>query len=79
MNKEKENTMEFWVSEAGKGRNLAECWQNCNRILEETIQQQKEKNIKVLEHYFPYGLGCSVCRERTKKELKNLREKLKGS
>ena len=27
-----EDTFEYWVSEASKGRNIAECWQNCERI-----------------------------------------------
>lgn len=34
----KENAVEYWVSEASKGRNVAECWQAIYKI----IQAEKE-------------------------------------
>ena len=39
--KELGNTLEYWVNEASKGRNIAECWQAINKI----ITQQKIKCI----------------------------------
>ena len=27
-----ENTIEYWVYQASKGANIAECWQECKRI-----------------------------------------------
>lgn len=36
---EKENAVEYWVLEASKGRNVAECWQAIYAI----IQKQKDK------------------------------------
>jgi hypothetical protein len=33
-----EDTFEYWCYEASKGRNVAVCWQNCNRIMNDFIK-----------------------------------------
>lgn len=42
----KEDTFEYWFSRASTGHNLAECWQNCYRIMEEYAKQEKIKTLE---------------------------------
>lgn len=44
-----ENNFEYWIYQANKGRNIAECWQACNKILEEKLKQRDKELIKEIE------------------------------
>lgn len=60
--------IEYWVNEASKGRNIAECWQNCNRILDEAVKSERLSIISRLKDRHAKGHELSTIIESLEAE-----------
>lgn len=57
MNTDKKDTFEYWVHEASRGYNIAECWQECIRINSEALSAQRKEIVGVIEGILKHR-GC---------------------
>ena len=65
-----EDIFEYWIQEASKGRNMAECWQNCYRIQNKMLKD-------FLTEILPEGIGGGCDDELvSKNEIQSNAEKI---
>lgn len=41
-----EQSVEYWVYQASKGENIAECWQNIKKFISSELQREREKVLE---------------------------------
>ena len=63
-----DNNVEYWVYEASKGRNVAECWQAIHKLMEEEKKEIGEQAIRMVGE----DMGWEDSTEHYIKNWKNL-------